>query len=336
MSMSVLPPLLLSRDRPSDVARLDRNGALHRVRAGVYVQAAAWSALAPWQRYRVRVQAVTATWSDPVLCLESAAAEIGLPVFGEPREIHLLSSNGRSWREGDVVVHGTRDERSVLARDGIRMTSVADTAVDLCRVLPPAFALAVADAALRMPAGEDAPAGSLDVAALGRGRSDRRGRRQLDWVGRRATAAAESTGESVSRAVIEWLGFEEPELQREHRHEGALDRTDFFWARTRTIGESDGYGKYDAADADASKAHFIEEKKREDRLRRHEGGFARWDWADAMRAEPLGGKLNAAGLSPVHRRRSAFLATLAANPRSFAPRTRGSRARPGAGPRVSA
>lgn len=332
MESAALPPLLLARDRPSDVERLDRSGALHRVRPGAYVAKAVWDSLAPWERYRVRVRAVTMTWTAPVLCLESAAVEAGLPIFGEPRHIHLLSPNNRSWREGDVVVHGSRDEREIVAREGIHATSIAETTVDLCRVLPPAFALAVADAALRAATAQGA---RLDVAATGRGRADRRGLRQLDWVGARAGAVPESVGESVSRAVIEWLGFEEPEMQREFRHEGAVDRADFFFRRLRIVGESDGYGKYDAADAEASKAHFIAEKKREDRLRRHEGGFARWDWSDAMGGDSLGSKLAAAGLTTVHRRQASFLATLTSHPRSFAPRTRGSAATPGATPRGS-
>ncbi|UUT35080.1 hypothetical protein [Microbacterium elymi] len=94
----------------------------------------------------------------------------------------------------------------------------------------------------------------------------------------RATALAESAGESLSRAVTEWLGYEEPELQVGFAYEGARDRVDFYWRRLRRIGESDGYGKYDANDAAAMKAHFVVEKTREDRLRRHEGGFIRWEW----------------------------------------------------------
>ncbi len=70
-------------------------------------------------------------------------------------------------------------------------------------------------------------------------------------------------------AVIEWLGYELPEQQVEFRYEGARDRVDMYWRRLRMIGESDGYGKYDASDVAASKAHFVREKLREDRLRRH-------------------------------------------------------------------
>ena len=323
MAASPRITLLLSRERPFEVARLDRDGRLHRLRAGVYIQRALWEGLAPWERYRARVLAVARTWSSAVFCLGSAAVLQGLPIFGEPTHIHLLSTDGRSWCEGDVIVHGHADEREIVDAGGHSVTSLADTAVDLARVLPPAFALAVVDAAARLLQGAGK---TLAVGERGRAQANRRGVRQLDWVQARATAVAESPGESVNRAVIEWLGYERPELQREFHYEGVDDRSDFYWPRLRVIGESDGYGKYDGDDPEEIKAHFVREKKREDRLRRHEGGFARWDWADTISYEPLDEKLRATGLTPLYPRQDWMLDTLARNPRSLVP------ARAAAGP----
>lgn len=307
-----LPPLLLARERSMTGPRLDRDAALRRVRAGAYVDDAAWRSLAAWDRYRVRVLAVHATWTAPVFCLESAASLLGLPLFGEPRFVHLLDPGGRSWREGDVVVHGTRDERSIRTLDGgIQVTALSDAVLDLARVMPPAFGLAIADAAGRLGAAD------LDLSAKGRAQSNRRGVRTLDWIEPRIDTDAESPGESVSRAVIEWLGYEAPESQVRFAYEGEHDRSDFYWRRRRIVGESDGYGKYDASDPAAMKEHFVREKRREDRLRRHEGGFARWDWSDTMRADPLDRALRAAGLEPIAERNRAGLATLAVNPRSL-------------------
>ncbi|GAA1934383.1 hypothetical protein GCM10009775_27890 [Microbacterium aoyamense] len=256
------------------------------------------------------------TWGSPVFCLESAAALTGLPIFGEPRHIHLLSDDAKTWCVGDVIVHGARDGRAVTRTDGVDVTSETETAVDLARVLPAAFALAVVDATLRRLGPEEV----LDVSAHGRAQQNRRGLLQLDWVQERATADAESVGESVSRAVIEWLGYERPELQVEFANEGAIDRVDFFFRAARVLGESDGYGKYDAKDPQAMKQHFMREKIREDRLRRHEGPMARWDWADTMRAQPVDAKLRAAGLHPIRPPATGMLATLASNPRSLPPR----------------
>lgn len=306
--------LHLTREQPTFAHRPDRDRALHRVRAGVYVDFAEWAALSPWDRYLVRVHAVARTWSSPAFMLESAAALHRLPVFNEPREIHILSPDGTSWREGDVVVHAARDGRDLVSVEGFLLTSLAETALDLCRVLPPAFALAVADASLRrlLPRGQ-----ALDLSERGRSQANRRGLRQLDWVQERATSLSESTGESVSRAVIEWLGYEEPELQQKFFYEGVHDRSDFYWRRLRMIGESDGYGKYDADSVEDAKAHFIGEKLREDRLRRHEDGFVRWDWSDTVRWRPLDAKLGAGGLVAVRPQQRAMLATLASNPRSL-------------------
>jgi len=282
-----------------------------------------------------------------VFCLESAAALLGLPLFGEPRFIHLLSVDGRSWREGDVIVHGTRDEREIVTSGGMSGTALRETAVDLVRVLPPAFAMAVADRTLRVL---DQKGETLDFSEFGRAQSSRRGVRQLDWVEAHADPLAESAEESASRVVIRWLGYEDPELQVVFRYEGVEDRTDFYWRRQRRVGESDGYGKYDASDPAAMKAHFVREKKREDRLRRYEDGFLRWDWPDTMRWQPLDRKLAVGGLERVRPIQRAMLATLADNPRSLTAdersklfrdgirghRNRGSAARPRATSSVSA
>lgn len=297
---------------------LRNDDGLTRIRRGVYANAAEWSTLKPWERYRVRVNAVLSTWDSPILCLESAAVYVGLPIFGEPRDIHLLDVGGKSRRYGDVVVHSRSDELDLVRTNewNVATTSLRETALALCRVQPPALALAVADAAARML---ERRGHVLDLRGQAAERADRRGLRRVEWVHGRIDPKAESVGESVSRAVTEWLGFEAPESQVAFDYEGERDRADFFWRGRRVIGESDGYGKYDASDASIMKAHFVREKIREDRLRRHVGGFARWDWSDAMRATPLGDKLHNAGLEPVARRNLALLDTLRSNDRSFPP-----------------
>ena len=117
-----LPPLSLTRDEAL-THRVRGRGDLHRVRRGVYVDAAAWKKLRPWERYRLRVEAVGLTWDAPVFCLESAAVHLGLPSYGEPRDIHLLDPGGKSRRFGDIVVHSTRDDLELVTRDGVTITS---------------------------------------------------------------------------------------------------------------------------------------------------------------------------------------------------------------------
>jgi hypothetical protein len=279
--------------------------SLVRVRPGVYAPIADWSRLAPWERYLARVHATKVRIRDPVFCLESAAALLGLPLFGEPRHIHLLARGARTVTRGDVVAHAFLDSRAAVSLRDTSATSVADTVLDLGRVLPPAFGLAVADAALHH--------GEVSVESL-RGRfavqRARRGSRQIAWMLSEADPLAESVTESISRAVIGWLGYERPELQVKFRYEGVDDRVDFYWRRRRTIGEADGFGKYDAGDTESSKARFIAEKVREDRLRRYERGFVRWDSHDPFHPQRLDAKLRAAGLIPERAPNVALLATL--------------------------
>jgi hypothetical protein len=233
--------LRLAREEAVFGGRLRDDPHRVRVRPGVYADAAEWAPFPPRQRYLARVHAYALRHPDAVFCLESAAALLGLPLFGEPRDIHVFdvtATVGR--RSGDVVIHTSATARGLLVGELIT-TSVLDTTVDLIRVLPPAFGLAVADAAARLATAGVSEATILDVLA---DQASSRGRARAQWVAGRVDAAAESVGESVSRAVIEWCGFPAPVLQQWFESEGHHDRTDFFFPSVRAIGEADGYGKY--------------------------------------------------------------------------------------------
>ncbi|MDR2321946.1 MAG: hypothetical protein LBE60_09900 [Microbacterium sp.] len=286
-----------------------------RVRSGIYAPRAAYLALRPWERYEARVHAFALAHPDAVLCLESAAIVWGLPLFGETRDVHVFDpERGRSRRFGDVAVHTSTDERAVVRRGPLLCTSMIDTVVDLSRVLPPAEALTVVDAAISRTQG-----GALDLAELhdhASGQVTTRGSARQRWLWDRADGRAESPAESVSRAVIEWCGFEDPELQQEFAGEGVRDRVDFFFPSVGAIGESDGWGKYDLEDAAKAAVRLRDEKRREDRLRRRGHPFARWDLNDAWRVVPLHRALLAAGVPLVRPRHPAMLATLRHRPRA--------------------
>lgn len=307
-------PLFTAADAPDSRFRSDTT--LLRVRPGVYATAAQWSALTPWDRYLARVHAFARTHPDAIFSHESAAALHGLPVFGEPRHIHVFDpSRYSSRRWGDVCVHTGEDPREIDARDGLRLTSLAHTTLDLMKVLPPAFALAVADAA-----GSARQGGTVAVSALAEiaaSRSDSRGGARVAMLLPLIDARSESPGESVSRAVIVWSGFEPPDLQREFRTGPFTDRVDFTWLSVRALGESDGYEKYRADDSSTVVQRLMDEKRREDRLRRKCRAFTRWEWADAVRVRPLVQKLDEIGIARVGPSRDALLATLATNPRSL-------------------
>jgi hypothetical protein len=300
-------------------SRLRTSATMLRLRYRVYADAVAWAKLQPWDKYLCRVHAYGLVAPDAVFCLESAAVLLGLPIFGEPRDIHVFDARRTtSTRYGDVVVHTSRTGRQVVEGAGsLRMTDSLHTALDLARVLPPAFGLAVADT-MAHSAGEDADV-VTEFCARASADAGLKGQRRLRWVSARIDGLPESPGESVSRAVIEWLGYPTPGLQHQFQHEGFVDRADFFWREYRVIGESDGWGKYSGT-PDEVREQLRTEKTREDRLRRHEGAFARWDWRDTMRADPLHRKLAATGLPVIAKRNNAGLATLRQHRRSLLPR----------------
>ncbi|MFG6476308.1 hypothetical protein ACFXP7_07935 [Microbacterium sp. P06] len=310
--------LYLAADDGIGSTRLRTAATMLRVRFRVYARSAAWAKLHPWERYLSRVHAYALVSPGAVFCLESAAVLLGMPVFGEPRDIHTYAQGrATSTRYGDVVIHTSAQDRPLFAgTGGLRVTDPIQTALDLGRVLPPAFGLAVADSAARSSI--DAAAA---IAAFRRGVTEQispRGRARLRWLADRIDAVPESPGESVSRAVIEWLGYPQPELQHTFRYEGITDRADFFWREYRAIGESDGWGKYEGTPEEV-RERLRAEKVREDRLRRYERSFGRWDWRDTMRAEPLDRKLALMGLPVLARRNNAALTTLRSHSRSLSP-----------------
>jgi hypothetical protein len=285
--------------RSSDVSHPEQQIAsrrLVRVRRGILAPAQLWSRLAPWQRYTARVHAVAMMRPDVVFCLESAAALLGLPVFGEPPDVHVLDAPDATARlHGGIRLHTTSGDRSIGSVGGLLLTSATDTAVDLARLRHGAVGLSVADAVLRADP-------SLTVEALvaaNESRTSSRGRRAARWALHRASTQAATALESVSRAAIEWLGFAEPELQQEFRTDGIVDRCDMWWREVRIVGESDGDVKYDDSLQPSADA-IRKEKARDRRLRRHASGIAHWGWADVATVRPLAESLRHAGLFPVN------------------------------------
>jgi hypothetical protein len=128
------------------------------------------------------------------------------------------------------------------------------------------------------------------------------GKRKAVAVAAFADGAAESPGESISRAAIHLLGFPPPVLQQEFRDSrGLMGVVDFWWPEYNLIGEFDGRGKYLRDEFTAGKdagEMVINEKQRENRLRatRTHPNFARWEWTTAMSLPRLRALLLASGL----------------------------------------
>ncbi|HWV50411.1 MAG TPA: hypothetical protein VN035_13230 [Microbacterium sp.] len=289
-----------------------------RLRKGVYVDAEQYAGLKPWERYRVRVHAFLRRHPAAILCLESAGVVHGLPAFGETKYIHVYDPDApRSQCFGDVRLHTSAMLREVELVGGILVTSLLDTVVDLARVMQPADALAVVDAAISPVQGGTLLLG--DLIARGKEGPGSRGRLRMKAAFESANALSESPGESISRAAIVWSGYEPPVLQAEFHYEGHTDRCDFLFEGCAGLGESDGWGKYEFEDAEKAAQHLADEKRREDRLRRHRHPFARWETSDAWAVKPLCAALDGAGIPRLFPSNPTLIATLRFRPRATRP-----------------
>lgn len=179
----------------------------------------------------------------------------------------------------DVIASAELDRALVLA-DGVARKLVADGTLE-----------------------PGAPLYSLPAMAAGiAGLTSAAAQRRAERVALLASPLPESVGESYSRAVFDFLGFEQPLLQQVFTDGGGfIGRSDFWWPRQGVVGEFDGKGKYvqgalrGGITADEA---VYREKLREDRIRALGHGFARWRWADLQHPERLRAKLLAAGLRP--------------------------------------
>jgi hypothetical protein len=274
----------------------ERRGALARVRPGAFVRAAEWAGMTPEARQVVRVRAAARALHDPVFSHESAAAVWGMPLLGDVAEVHVVrprARGGSSWP--GVVQHQRAGEPRAVRHDGVLVTPLVQTVLDLAATRQFAEAVVVADHALR--------SGLLTVDALVSAATDGRARRgggRALIVARFADARAESPGESLSRARIHELGLPAPALQTRLRDgDGVVGRVDFWWDRIRLVGEFDGRVKYRAGGVDDRRPpeeRLWAEKLREDRLRAAGARVARWTWADALDRDRLAAVLARAGL----------------------------------------
>ncbi|MCT9820480.1 hypothetical protein N3K63_09325 [Microbacterium sp. W1N] len=286
--------------RSGDVAHPERaldRGELVRVRPGVYAPASARLRLRPWERYLARVHAVARLRPDAVFCHESAAALLGLPIIGDPRTVHVLVSPADAARQSaGIRSHRTSRLPDVTSAGGLVLTTPGVTAVTIARHRHPAVGLATADAALR----RDITLTPAELRADNERRVSSRGRNTARWSLLRADGARESVLESVSAAVMEWLGCPAPDTQRAFVSDaGELDRGDFWWGDIGLVGEPDGEFKYDGRFGDP--AQLLSARRERDRrlLRGEARAVAHWGWIEVARVWPLRDLLLGHGLPQV-------------------------------------
>lgn len=298
------------------------DGELVRVRAGAYIDSAAWNQLEYEQRELLRIAAVVGSRrGGGILFGESAALVLGLPLIGRPGgRVHLLSGTRAAPPNGrDVVWHrNTVPSSSIIEVGGFLVTDVERTLLDLSRNVPFLDAISAVDRGIRRrftTAGVRLEDGSLRwtsarvlegasrehlVESLARSPGTRGvalARRTIGF----ADARAASPGESISRAQIHLHGFPPPVLQAEFAREDGVDITDFDWPDFGICGEFDGKVKYfrDEFLGDLTPNEVVwRERERERRIKRgHRRDMARWVWSDST-GDGIGlrDELRAAGL----------------------------------------
>lgn len=218
----------------------------------------------------------------------TAAALYGLPLLQTgDKLVHITVDRPNGGRTtSHARIHSSPPGTLIAAEiDGIPVTSIARTLVDLSRTSGFRAGVCAADYALRK---------KLITAAEFRGELEmHRGRKAVAIardVADFADPHAESAGESLSRCVMrDLVDIPAPTLQRQYfERDGVLvARTDFSWGDGELAGEFDGRIKYtrNAKYGDDPSDVVWNEKQREDRLRDLGVVVIRWVWAMLYRPE---------------------------------------------------
>ena len=269
-----------------------------RLKRGAYFDAAEWAALDPRTRHLARMHAINESHRDPIFGFESAACAHGLSTLGSwPDVVHVVAdraSGGRS--EPGIQRHCVGiDDEDIMVVGGLAVTRALRTLVDLARSRSFAEAVVSIDSALRSN-----QVSEEELADASARNHQRRGAAAVRRAFAFGDRLADNAGESLSRVLINQLGFPKPELQVPYRRSyGGADVVDFAWPKFRLIGEFDGRGKYLKDEYLRGKTPgdaVYDEKRREDRLRALGNGVTRWGWTELRDPNTLRYSLLAAGL----------------------------------------
>lgn len=260
------------------------NGEAIRVAPGSYANAAYWRGLTPIEQHRVRVyEAASRVRQVTVFSHHAAAAVWGIDILGPwPQKVDTRVGRAAGGRSTGLIARHALGVEGIDLRpwNGHLLTSPAQTAIDLAATMPYMHGVICVDQALwRRRVG--GPLATFDelmdaLGAPGALRGAARAERALHF----ATDASDSVRESESRVAIDRLGFPAPLLQHPFLlPSGRRVSVDFFFEAYSHVGEFDGTGKYlDRAllAGRTPEQALLDEKDREDELRRVVSAVSRW------------------------------------------------------------
>ena len=267
-----------------------KDGALCSLRPGVYVSAAAISALARDAREeRARrasgqllhlAAALAITGSRSAGSHRSAALVYGLGTVGRGpgSAVEITRAPGdrgsHTGRSGVLVHVAALPAEHVVSYRGVPLTSVPRTVIDLARALPFPQGVAVADSALCGGLTSKAALAAI-IADCPRWPGLKRARDVVAF----SDARSESVLESLSRVVFHRAGLPPPDLQVWLGDDDeVIGRVDFLWRRYRTVGEADGALKYQTP------ARARTQLERDARLRAAGYEVVHFTWPEITRA----------------------------------------------------
>jgi hypothetical protein len=312
--MTYLPHIYLTREAERlgtgrELRALHSRGAVVRLATGAFIDRSAWESLDSDGRYRARVHAAALISSPGAqFSHDSAAALWRLPSIGRwPVVSHELidRSAGGTSRVG-IARHALGRDPLATVVDGVLVTSLTRTLIDMAATAPFVRSVAMIDDGLRMPRPGDFRDGLViptQLELLGAHdallpfRGSTRARRAICFGDGRSGSPLES----FSRVQFSALGYPAPEQQVRFDDEfGFIGVVDFYWRELGLIVETDGDSKYTDArkfQRDMTLEQVLRtEKQREDRLRRQSRSFARIGWALASDRRALAAFLRPHGL----------------------------------------
>ncbi|PZQ90474.1 MAG: hypothetical protein DI534_04515 [Leifsonia xyli] len=295
-------PLVLARELSRIVyddpaaRRAAARGELVRIRRGIYADALEWEALSPDEKYLAVCRGFALSRSpQPVLSHESAAAIWGLPRLGPPpHAVHVSTDSLTSSRS----LAGVRSHLEPLAaedvtvRDGVWVTSLARTVVDLAATAEVVNGMAGLDHVLYVDRLRGPRTGLVrdDLLTVLEGLGPLRGRVRARSRIEFAATGASTIAETGSRVTMAQIGTPPPSLQHPFAGEHGHYETDFFFADEDAVGEVDGKIKYldpRYRGGRSTEQVVYDEKVREDDLRRLVRTFGRWPMSVGLNRDRL-------------------------------------------------